>query len=117
MKGFLHRFRAFTIIEGIVSMVILSLLLSISLLIAFNLYRSYPSYPQQTLESRSDLLIDSLANTEPDDPILYSTSLYDVRCILHDFYTFDRVKRLECTITDSLGRSVVRSRLILYEED
>lgn len=109
--------RAFTIVEGIVSMVILSLLLSVSLIIAFNVYKSFPSNPRHALETNLHFLLDSLAENKITEQGFINYRSYNVSVEVSPFYTFDQVSVLHCTITDSLGRTVSNSKLVLRDEE
>lgn len=111
------RFSAFTLIEGIVSMVLLSLLLSIGVLTSFNLYKSLPRERELDMDSRMKIQLDSLIQLPVIEPVNYQSGAYEIVYQSEQSDKFQNMRLGSINIRDSLGLERSMQKLFLYYED
>ena len=111
------RCSAYTLIEGIVSMVILSLLLSISVLISFNLYRTLPAEKEISLENRAKRELDSLVNIHAVKSMTYRFDKYQVVYHVSDFEDMKNVKIATLAVTDSMENEKTKKKIFYLERE
>ena len=99
------RLSAYTIIEGIVAMVILSILLTAIVLISFNVYRTFPSARSLMLQNQVRFTLDSMTDIRYNDLRIWSQSGIDYNYTANRFDQFDHVYRATLTGMDSVGES------------
>ncbi|MFH6986035.1 hypothetical protein [Marinoscillum luteum] len=97
------RLKAYTIIEGIVSMVLLSILLSIAVIVSFNLYRSFPARRELALKNQVTQQLDSLVAIKQIRPLTFSKDHLSLSYEVRDFQGFDLIKIGSCIGQDSTG--------------
>ena len=110
------RLHAFTMIEGIVSMVILSIMLSVAILVSLNLYRSMPRYKVQHMQQRLQNQMDSLVAVPEVDGITYRLGEYELTYTTEVDRRFTNMRMAYGSLSDSLGNQVDHQQLFLSYE-
>lgn len=106
------RFQAYTLIEGLVSMVIIGLLLSIGGAISFNLYKSLPRNENLRMQGLLKHQMDSIEQlgTLKEMNFIYSGYLVDF-----EMETWNESEHLvlgRLTISDTLGNQEILERVL-----
>ena len=96
---------AFTIVEGVVSMLILSIILSIGAIISFNLYRAFPPYRILTFESMAQLKMDSIMERGIIEAKQWSDRGISYSLDVNPFYDMEHVYVARLSVADSFGNS------------
>lgn len=107
------KLKAFTLIEGIVSMVLLSILLSVAVLISFNLYKSIPRDHMHQMEKKLEMQLDSLIRVEVEDVVNYQMGQYSMQYEMTPSDQFKNMQIATAVISDTLGNEVTKQRLFL----
>lgn len=111
------KLEAFTIIEGIISMVILSLLLSVGGMISFNLYRSLPKNENVKMKGILTSQLDSLTDLGITESQKYVFGTYQIDFAVEEWNETERLYMATITLTDSLQRTETMERVFLSYED
>gem|GEM_PF-4513657 len=106
------KFQAFTLVEGVVTMIILSLILSFTLVVGFNLLTSFPSQNELNSQFYMEQSLDSLLKVGQSEPVTYRYSNYDFSYSIERFYDLDSVWVARVIFTDSVrGQFKIISRI------
>ncbi|WP_421876523.1 hypothetical protein [Marinoscillum sp.] len=108
---------AYTLIEGIVTMVILSILLTAISIISFNVYRSYPSGSTLLLQNRVNASLDSMIQKKHMDLRLWSAGGIDYTYRTRKYDRFETIYRARLVGVDSLGKEYVTSGIFYVMDD
>lgn len=108
---------AYTIIEGIITMVILSILLSATVMISFNVYKSFPPATELWLQNQVDMKLDSLVRLKSTRLLLWEDAHVQYNYEISKFESFDNVYRATLDGADSLGEEYNQSTIFYIVED
>ena len=112
----MKKLKSFTIIEGIVSMVLLSIVLSVTVLISFNLYRSFPAQHQQIMHSVLTQQMDSIIRLGSLDNIAYAQGAYQIEYKSEPATGLMNMMLARGEISDSLGNVWETKKLFVHYE-
>ncbi|MEQ8580617.1 MAG: hypothetical protein RIC30_21720 [Marinoscillum sp.] len=111
------RLKAYTIIEGIVSMVLLSILLSVAVIVSFNLYRAFPAHRELELKNLVIHHLDSLVAMKHTRPLTFSADHLSLSYEVRDFQGFDHIMIASCMGQDSTGLKKQASTIFYVSEE
>jgi hypothetical protein len=111
------KLKAFTLIEGIVSMVMLSLLLSVGGLISFNLYRSLPRNEEVRMQGMLSAKLDSLIELRTLQDVQFEKGSYYFDYSTEAWQNSPNLYVGELIISDTLGRKQEMHRIFVSYEN
>lgn len=103
-------------IEGIISMIILSTLLSVGVIVSLNIYKSLPKYSVQQMKGVLGVQMDSLVGVPVVDDLVYPLGQYQMIYTTEKDGRFENIRVAKGVLIDSLGIEVSKQRLILAYE-
>ncbi len=112
----MKKLKSFTIIEGIVSMVLLSIVLSVTVLISFNLYKSFPAQHQQFMRSVLTQQMDSIIQSGSLDNLEYAQGGYYIEYQSEQAAELKNMRLAKGVISDSLGHVWETKKLFVHYE-
>lgn len=113
----MKRLPAFTLIEGIVAMVLLSLIFSTAVLVSFRLYQGLAPVHELQLDAWLQQQMDSVVLLPPSNRLAFGSGDLSCVCFTEPLDRFSQSSVLTCTATDSLGYSVSGQRIIHFYAD
>lgn len=111
------RLHGFSIIEGIVAMVILSLLLTVASVVFVRYYQVFPAMGAQYLKVRTCHILDSMVQVHHADN--QEIKVNGLMCSYQTFPLdeFTRFRRAVLTCQDTLGKSSECAELVTFAAD
>ena len=108
------KLRGSSLVEAIVSMVIISFIFSIGLIIYLNVNSSLNSKQQSILTARAEFYLDSLSSLKQDLNFTDAEG-FVVEIDFEPWNNMEIIHRMNCIVTDSIGGQASKSKIISFD--